>query len=268
MMMIARLTREQRWPPAISRQPLVDRHRTLVAGDAGEYEERHVRCSGASGGNRGRRWVTMMITVRVPPAWQRATGPPSSSSQSDRPFFLFARPSGPYRKPGTAHPGLKSVPCKNLRTAGCSRERVSLAIPKNGPHGPHQASSWSAVPGGLQGGRWVRAVPMGPQGRKKSLDPAAGEKKWPREVLGTYNGNFLRRGRSTGSSHIGALPMPARDLTSMRDYERRELACGKHEPSSCLSSNLQFVRYHMIVPSCALSFWVLTSCTARPTPPP
>lgn len=69
---------------------------------------------------------------------------------------------------------------------------------------------------------------MGPQGRKKSLDPAAGEKKWPGEVLRTDNGDFLRRGRSTGPSHIGALPMLARDLISARDYERHELARGGH----------------------------------------
>lgn len=203
------------------------------------------------------------------PCLVATTGPTSSSSQSDRPFSLFCQTVRTVSQAGTAHPGLKSVPCKNLRSAGCSKERVSLAIPKNGPHRPHQASSWSAVPGGLQGGRWVRRVPMGPQGRKKSLDPAAGEKKWPREALGTHNGNFLRRGRPTGSSHIGALPMPARDLNSMHVITKgASWPVVNTGPFSCLSSNLQFVRYHMIVPSCALSFWVLTSCTARPTPPP
>lgn len=57
MKMLARLNRKQRWMPAITRQP-VDRHHTRVARDAGEDEERHVRCSGAlagTGAHAGRR---------------------------------------------------------------------------------------------------------------------------------------------------------------------------------------------------------------------
>lgn len=49
MKMLIRLNRRQRRTPAIARQP-VDRHTTRVAGDAGEDEERHVRCSGALAG--------------------------------------------------------------------------------------------------------------------------------------------------------------------------------------------------------------------------
>lgn len=128
-----------------------------------------LRCSGT---NRDPRWVTMMISCQsdlLPPTQApRPVLPPPP--QANRPFCQTVRTVS---QAGTAHPGLKSVPCKKLRAAGCSRNESVWRSRKMDPS-PHQASSWSAVPGGLwQGAVGLDGPPWDPQKRKKSLDPVA-----------------------------------------------------------------------------------------------
>lgn len=188
---------------------------------ASEYEERHVRCSGALHRNRDLRWVTMMISLDL---FASLASQPACP-QHRAPTIPFCQTVS--QQSGSAHPGLKSVPvpCKNLRAAGCSRKkRVILAIPKMDPS-PHQASSWSALPGGLQGGWWVWTSPHGtPKNGKKVLT------LWLVRASDLEDDPVLTRGipygegtiYSIGWFHIRGRYLTGQDVIPTRDHQRHQ----------------------------------------------
>lgn len=163
--MIARLhKRKQSLLPAITRQR-VDRYHTRVAGDVHPNMK-----SGMSGaqvlwqeqgpplGDDG----DLPLPVRVPCRFSQLA--PSIRA----PTIPFCQTVS---QAGSAHPGpginqFQYHAKTSELQAAARKKRVILAIPKMDPS-PHQASSWSALPGGLQGGWWVWTVPMGPPKTEK-----------------------------------------------------------------------------------------------------
>lgn len=128
------------------------------------------------------------------------------------------------------------VPCKNLRAAGCSSKKKTShsGDPEDGPISPHQASSWSALPGGLQGGWWVWTVPMGPPKTEKRVLTLwlVREQVTSRMILYSQ-GEFSLRICSVDWFHIRGRYLTAQDVIPTRDYQRHQWLVVNRELLEC-----------------------------------
>lgn len=119
---------------------------------------------------------------------------PSPHTRGPRPFRQtpFCQTVRTVSQTGSAHLGLKSVPCKNLRTAGCSKNE-SFWRSRRWTHIPtklHRGRLSPAVCKGAAGSNCPHGTPKG--GKKKGLDSVAGEKKWSQKVCLTHRGIFTK----------------------------------------------------------------------------
>lgn len=150
-----------------------------------------------------------------------------------------------------------------LQAAAEKKKRVSLAIPKMDPS-PHQASSWSAVPGGLQGAVGLDSPHGTPKSGKKVLT------LWLVRVSDPEDNSVLTRRISEFPnekafhrmvSHKRSLFTRARRYSysgGRQNYQRHQWLVVDRVFLEFVEAFVLAVRSNMS--SYALSFRILTSC--------
>lgn len=157
--MIARLARRTELVARVKTSARRSAAQLCGGGDAAQDEERHCQVLRCSGRNRGTRWVDdddLWFASLPPHIW----GP--------RPFRQtpFCQTVRTVSQTGSVHPGLKSVPCKNLRTAGCSKNESFW-----------RSRRWTHIPTKLHRGRLSPAVCKGAVGSNCPHGTPKAEKK-------------------------------------------------------------------------------------------